>query len=181
MAILTVSQLQEHLETDLGSDALQRLAEATEEMIDREDGGTAAVTEDFDAFDFLSGRDRRIYTTRAISAITSITERESPDDDVTTLSADDYRQQGDRTLTRLRDGTNPRLFWAPHVRIVYTPVVDSSIRELVQIDLVKMAINYTGAQRERMGDFDFLHVDHKKETESHLSRLRTGKNRMMIA
>lgn len=175
MAILTVSQLQEHIETDLGSDAIQRLADAAEQLIVREAGSASAITEVVNAWGFGRGRDRIIFTARPISSISSIKERDDADDDQTTLSADDYRQEG-RRLIRLRDGTNPRLYWAQHVEVIYTPSTDSNIRELVQIDLVKLAIVNSGAKRERMGDFDFWHHDTMAETKAILGKLRNGHN-----
>ncbi len=180
MTILTVSQLQEHIETDLGDDAIQRLADATEEMIIREEGETSAVTETRNEWGFPWGRNRTIYTARAISSITSIKERTHPDDDQTTLSTDDYRQEGTRRLIRLQEGTNPRQLWAPHVELIYTPESDSNIRILVQIDLVKLAIMYSGALKETEGDFSFWHHDTAMETGAILRRLNTARNNMVI-
>lgn len=180
MAILTVSQLQEHIETDLGDDAIQRLADAAEEMIVREAGRTSDVTETRNEWGFPSGRHRIIYSSRPIASIESIKERDHPDDTQTTLSADDYRQEGVRRLIRLQQGTNSRLLWAPHVELIYTPESDSDIRELVQIDLVKLSIMYSGAQKEKQGDFDFWHNDTATETQAILRRLRTARNSMVV-
>lgn len=175
MTILTTAQLQEHIETDLGDNALQRLADAAEQMIDRADGGTADVTETYDAWGFPMGRDTVIFTSRAISTITTIKERDFPDDDQITLAADDYQQHGQRQLVRLQDGTNPRLLWAAHVEVVYTPAVDDVLRQMVQVDLVKFLAAYSGAQRERIGDFDFWHADSDVEIRAILGRLKTGR------
>ncbi len=180
MAILTVSQLQEHIETDLGDDAIQRLADATEEMIVREAGDTTAVTETRNEWGFPWGRHRVIYSSRPITTISSIKERSHPDDTQTTLATDDYRQEGVRRLIRLQEGTNPRQLWAPHVELIYTPESDTNIRELVQIDLVKMAIMYSGALKETEGDFSFWHHDTAKETAALLRPLRTARNNMVI-
>jgi len=180
MAILTVSELREHIETDLADTALQRLADAAEETIDREDGGTAAVTENFNEWGFPRGRNRVIYSSRSISSITSIKERDDPDDAGITVAADDYRQEGNRALVRLRDGTNPRLFWAHHIEVILVPVVDGSIRKEVQVNLVKFALNYTGAMREKHGDFEFWHRDTGKEMSAVLAPLRNARNQMPL-
>jgi len=176
MTILTVSQLQEHVETDLGSDAIQRLADAAEKAIDAEAGATAAKTDPFNAWGYGAGRDRVLYTTSAISAISSIVERDYPDGDPTTLASDDYRQEGSRALVRLQQGTNPRALWAPHVLVTYTPLADAELRTMVQINLVKLWITYSGAQREKMGDAEFWHHDTGKEFRAVLAPLRNGRN-----
>lgn len=178
MTLLTVSELQEHIETDLGNDAIQRLADAAESTINRYAGGTGAQTENINCWGFPRGRERSIYTSRAVSSITSIKERDHPDDTPLTLSANDYELQGDRRLIRLREGDNPRLFWARHVEIVYSPVSDLDTRKLVQINLVKHAIVYSGAQRERIGDFDFWHKETDSEVRAILAPLNNSQNRM---
>ncbi len=178
MTILSATELRAHIETDLSDTALGRLASAAEQLIIREAGDVTALTEIHNEQGYPRGRERIIYLARTVTSITSIKEREHFDDDQTTLSADDFRQEGGRQLVRLRDGTNPRLFWAPHTEIIYVPVVDSDLRKIVQINLVKLAVMYSGAERERQGDFDFEHVDYAKATRGHLAQLNNSENRM---
>lgn len=178
MTILSATELRTHLETDLGDTALDRLGSAAEQLIIREAGDITELTEVLNEQGYPRGRERTIYLARTITSITSIKEREHFDDAQITLSADDYRQEGDRALVRLREGTNPRLFWAPHTEIIYVPVVDSDLRKTVQINLVKLAVMYSGSQRERQGDFDFWHHDYAKETRGLLAQLNNSKNRM---
>ncbi len=180
MTILTATVLRTHVETDLADAALTRLGSAAEQLIIREAGDTSALTEIFNEVNFPAGRERILYLSRTISSIASIKERDHFDDDQTTLSSDDYRQEAGRKLIRLREGTNSRQFWAPHTEVIYTPVVDSDLRELVQINLVKLAVMYAGAAREEMGDFDFWHVDHATETRKLLALLNNSKNRMPL-
>lgn len=178
MTILGADELREHIETDLGDVALLRLAASAEEMIVRE-AGTAAttdVTETHNEWGFPTGRHRTLYTARPVTSFTSIKERSHPDDAQTTLSADDYRLEGVRQIIRLWDGTNPRALWAPHVELIYKPESDDDIRKLVQIDLVKFAVMYSGAAKEKQGDFDFWHHETGKETNAILGRLRTARN-----
>lgn len=176
MTILSVSELQEHIETDLGSDAIQRLADAAEKLIDAEVGSVAAVTDSWDGWGFPDGRERVIYTTRGISAITSIVERDFPDDDPTTLAADDYRQEGDHALVRLQQGTNSRLLWAPFILVTYTPQQDDELRQVVQINLVKFWIMYSGADREKLGDFEFWHKTTGDEEKRIMAPLQVARN-----
>ncbi len=180
MTILAADDLREHIETDLGDVALLRLAAAAEEMIIREAGTAASVTETRNEWGFPWGRHRTLYAARPVSSFTSIKERSHPDGVQTTLAADDYRLEGVRRILRLREGTNPRQLWAPHVELIYTPDSDDDIRKLVQIDLVKLEIMYSGALREREGDFDFWHKDTATETAAILGKLRTARNNMVI-
>ncbi len=178
MTILSATELRQHIETDLSDTAIDRLGSAAEQLIIREAGDITALTETFNEEGYPRGRERIIYLARTVTSITSIKEREHFDDDQTTLSTDDYRQEGGRRLIRLREGTNSRLFWAPHTEVVYVPVVDSDLREIVQINLVKLAVMYSGAQKEKQGDFDFWHLDYATETRAHLAQLNNSKNRM---
>ncbi len=180
MTILTPEKLREHIETDLGDPALLRLAAAAEQMIIREAGETTPVTETRNEWGFPSGRHRTLYTARPVSSITTIKERDHPDDTQTTLATDDFRLEGVRQIIRLQEGTNPRLLWAQHVELVYTTDSDDEIRKLVQIDLVKLSVMYSGAQREREGDFDFWHHDTAKETNAILGMLRNARNNPIV-
>lgn len=176
MAILTVSQLREHVETDLGDDAVQRLADAAEEMILRAVGSAAAVTELYDEHDYTYGRERSLYASLPVSSITSVKERDTPDGTQTTLAADDYSLRGNRELLRLRDGTNPRLLWAPYVEVIYTPATDAGLRKLAQINLVKLASMYSGATSETMGDFSFSHGAYADQVRDILATLHNGRS-----
>lgn len=181
MTLLTNSELKTHIETDLPDAALQRLADAAEKMIDEEAGTVAAVIENFNAWGFPSGRDQRIFVARQISSIASVNERDHPDDTAVTLSTDDYRVENSRMLIRLQEGTNPRLRWAQMMEIAYTPEPQTEIRERVQIDLVKLGIQFSGAKRETIGDdFEFWHLDQKEGLSGALRPLRNTSNRMLF-
>ena len=174
MTILTATELRTHIETDLPDTALTRLASAAEATIVGVVGVVASQV------DYLRGGTRNSYPTRAISSITTIKERDHPDDAQTTLSADDYRLQGKFFIVRLREGTNPRLNWAPEVELAYVPAIDSSLLEVVQINLVKLALVYSGAVRESDGDFDFWHGDYAKQTKAVLMPLTGSVNALGI-
>ena len=180
MTLLSATQLREHIETDLGDGAIDRIANAAEKMIDREIGAVGAITQIFNEWGYPRGRDRVLFTTLPIGSITSIKERDDPDDTQLTLSADDFRQEGNRSLIRLRDGTNPRLFWAQHTEIIYALAAETEIRELVQINLVKLNLMYSGARKEKQGDFDFWHAEIQKETRAILAPLNSSRNKLPI-
>lgn len=133
MAILTIAQLREHIETSLGDDALQRLLNAAEEAIVARAGapGARAI--------LTGGGYRFISLPRPASAISSITETRY--DTTTTLAVDDYDLLPDGYLIeRLTTGTNPRSTWYGTVEVTFTPVADTATREMVQVDLCKLDI-----------------------------------------
>jgi hypothetical protein len=61
----------------------------------------------------------------------------------TTLAADDYELRSTGyTLRRLTGGTNPASFWRDRVRVTYTPLSDLALREVAQIELVKLDVAF---------------------------------------
>jgi len=74
-----------------------------------------------------------------------------------TLNAEDYRVlHGGRTLQRLWDGTNGRRYWAPLVRIAYTPQGVAGLRDEAVIRLMAIDLTDKGALKsERAGDYSW--------------------------
>lgn len=136
--ILTPDQLREHVESSLGDDALQRLLDGTEQLIDRHAGSSGTVTE------LLGGSGSRLVTNRPIGSLSTIKERYGETNQVT-LAADDWRlvSTGGYVIERRSGGTNSRSTWNPHTQVVYTPVDDLDLRALVQLGLIEIKTNVT--------------------------------------
>lgn len=180
MAILTVEELREHVTTDLGDDALQRLLDATEDAINARAGASGSRTEFFDR------AGRFITLARPASAISSITEESFYGGAVTTLAADDYRVWPDGySLERVSDGTNPRRYWYGLITVVYTATVDDDLRKLVQIELIDSTLNYNpGLTSQTIGTWTEQYANNAawnnaEEWESILSKL-DGSGRMVV-
>jgi hypothetical protein len=63
---------------------------------------------------------------------------------------------GGRTLQRLIGGPNGRDYWAPVVRITYTPIGDQAARDEATIKLIALDLSYRGGLKsERAGDYQF--------------------------
>ena len=75
----------------------------------------------------------------------------------TELEAADYRvMHGGRSLHRLIGGPNPNSFWAPLVRVTYTPIGDQAARDEVTIRLIQLDLSYRGLiKSERAGDYQW--------------------------
>lgn len=173
MTILAAAALRTHIETDLSDTALDRLGSAAESLILDVTGSLTVQSETL-----RTQAEQRLYTTRGVLTITSIDERNFPDDTKVTLSGDDYRLESGYRIVRLRQGTNPRLYWACEVTIVYVPDIDTAMVEGVQIELVRLAVVNAGAQRETHGDFDFWHQDRAAATKSAMYPLTSSRLRM---
>lgn len=144
MAILTVDELREHIESPLGNDALQLLLDAAEELIVARAGASGARTE------IIDGGGRYLPVSRPIDSISSIKELVGTTE--TTLAADDYLERGDLLLQRLEYGTNPSSYWRGRVTVAYTPATDDASRKKVQLDLCQLALTYQpGLAEEDIG------------------------------
>ncbi|AEQ50757.1 hypothetical protein [Pelagibacterium halotolerans] len=73
------------------------------------------------------------------------------------LDATDYRiVHGGRTLQRLTGGPNGRTYWAPLVRLTYTPRANQAARDEAVIKLMALDLSYRGGLKsERAGDYQF--------------------------
>lgn len=154
MALLTLAQMREHVETDLVDDALQRLIDAEEEEILRRLGAPLTQTESFPV-----RSQTQLYLSRRASTIVSITE-EIEGGATTTLAADDYELWWNQSLEREPDGTNPRSSWGERVTVVYTPQDTTAQRIGLLVQLVQLAVRYTGVQSESIGSGDYSATSH---------------------
>lgn len=133
-ALLTVDQLRTFVTSSLGDEALLTLLNAAEAAIVEVAGATGEITEHIHGYGL-----HRIVVNREIGTITSVTEHDGGTE--TVLDATDYRASG-YVLTRIGTGTSPRWYWAPHVVVVYTPADDAAERQRVQMELVKLDLNW---------------------------------------
>lgn len=99
----------------------------------------------------------------------------------TELAANDYRiLNGGHTIQRLISGTNSREYWAPIVRVTYSPKANFAQREEVTIKLILLDLSYRGALRsEKAGDYSItLSGDQAADRETILKTL--GDQRGMV-
>jgi len=171
MALLTVDQLREHIETDVTDAAMQRYLDAADfDLTDRYGSHVGTLIEYFTG----AGADCLVFTTRKIDTITEIVEtsRGIDGDLETTLAGDDYIAEGSRQIRRLSNGTNGASYWAPRVKVSYTPLGDTAKRIGTTIDLVRLAVRYEAASSVKLGDVSVNHVDYNLERERILARLQ---------
>ena len=163
MALLTLAQVRENIETGLSDAALQRVMNSAEEDINQRHGAIDTQTDD------IEGNLKSLWTNRPISSITSVTETIGTVD--TVLSSDDYTRRHDRQMDRENDGTNPRQRWGDRVTIIYVPVDDTHRRVTVYLKLILMEIVFSGLDSSREGDFNSKSLDYTSEREKLLGSL----------
>ena len=145
--LLTVTELRQHVETDLLDAALQRYLDANETEIIRRYGPHATATET------LRGGSAWLLLSRDALSITAVTETVL--ETATTLAADDYELwHGGASLWREQDGTHTRWAWGDEVTVVYVPVDTSAQRTAVLVKLCVLDVQYSGLKSESIGGGD---------------------------
>jgi len=160
VALVTLAQAREHLETDLVDAALTRLIDAADaEIVAFAGAHISAITT------LLYGGGEYLYLTRPAASFTSITEYVEPSDLTgTLLVATDYRVElGGRAIRRLATGTNKSSEWGDRVSIVYIPVAESERRIRVELDLVRLFAKYEALKSEGIGDYEADHLAYDPE------------------
>ncbi len=163
MALLTSEQFEEHFETDLSDDAIDRLLNDAEADIIRKFGAHTSQIE------FVDGLERLIFLQRRVTSISEIIETIAESD--TTLSADDYQIENSRVLRRLSAGTNGRTRWGDRLKVTYVPESEADRRNRVQIDLVKLAIQHEGLTSSGVGNLRLDTKNYQERREEILSSL----------
>lgn len=166
MALLTVANVREHIETDLGDPPLQRLLDdADAEIVKRYGPHVGPVTEIIDG-----GREGLIFLSRPVVSITSVTEQNALTS--TVLAANDWRGwYGNRALERLNSGPNGAEGWGSRITIVYTPADEQAERKRVTLDMVRIAIRYEAVQSETIGDHAETSLDYGQARNEALAGL----------
>ena len=173
MSTLTVAQFREHLETDLLDAALQRYIDDAEGEIVKVAGALATETDQVKHAIAANS----IFLKRSASTVTTVVEElEGPGGTLTptTLDPTDYRLVGDYQLMRLSSGVNPRATWADFVTIIYVPDSDAAMRLGVTVDLVKLAVQFSGLDSEKVGDWSASQSKHEAKKAEALKRLTAG-------
>lgn len=177
--ILSVDQLREHVTSELGDDALQRLLDAAEEAIVARAGEPGTRTELFD------GGQRFIALAQVADSITSISELILSA--VYPLAVDDYLIHPDgMVLERLSTGTFPSYHWLGQITVIYVPVSDDATRAEVQIALCQLDLGYApGIAEETIGDWTERYTNNsawnvETERESILSRLNHSRGMVVV-
>lgn len=155
--------LREHIETDLGDDALGRLIADAYAFCDLRVGPAGAQSV------VIPAGDRFLMLPRPVASAddVAIVERFGTEE-AALVEGTDWRWLGGRTLERLSGGSV--VFWgyaygAGDIVVTYTPKDDEAMRDRVVIDLCKLAIAHNALQQERAGDYAATSKDYAAERE----------------
>lgn len=163
---VSLTSAKNRVETDLPDSTLQTIIDAETEAVERRHGSSSVVeTQNAKGI-------KQLILRRKPASVTSITERRNFLDDAVTLSANDWRQIGDRVLLRLPDGDNPENDWGEEVVITYTAVVDDNLRDRVILDLVQLSVEFRAFESEKSGDWQGDQGDYKTRREALLNQIR---------
>lgn len=173
--ILTLAEVRDHVESDLVDDALTRLIEdADQEIIDRL-GALATDTKVIDG----EGVGALLSLPRKATSITSVVEKVADDPTVYTLDATDYSLLSDGFRVERKQGsTYPSLRWRGQVTVAFVPADETASREALLVDLVKLAVGYTGRKSETLGDHTYTSEDYGRERVRLFDRF-LGRNRRL--
>lgn len=162
MALLTVTQVRTHIETDVPDDALGRIVDGADAEIIRRLGPLASQV------DVLQGGRLDLHLSRKAASITSAVERYAAFGISTAdylLVASDYSLRSDgRRLERLATGTNPSSAWNGIVTVTYVPADTGNQAEriLLLTNLVKLELAFCGKAQESVGDVSAQALEYDK-------------------
>lgn len=163
-SLLTPAEIRKHIETDLEDVPLQRLLDdADRDIVAKYGPHTGNITE------LVVGEGNLLFLSQVPSAIVSVTETRDDADQL--LGATDYRTWYGRVLERIATGAFAATTWGERVVVVYTPVDDQARRKRIEIDLVRLAIEYDAQKSSSDGDHSESDVDYEDERQRILGSL----------
>lgn len=187
--MVLLDRVRERTGSDLSDAELQAMIDAIADELDARFGPAGEITVTLgDPADPNSRLHRTLRLLRPIDTAQAFSIAEiDPSNtgnaaDELVLSAGDYRVILDgRILQRLSGGTNPRDWWAPMVRVAYTPTGMAAARDEVTIKLIQIDLSYRGALKsERAGDYSFtLSGDIAADREAILKTLEDRRGMVM--
>ena len=166
---ITTAILATHIEHDLVDAADQRLIDDADAEIVERFGSDTARTEYWN----ISPPRRRLFLTSRATTLTTVKEGLTVDELTTLVENTDHKLTDNGwVVERLETDFQPK------VEIIYAPVSDSTRRDRVTIDLVRLAIQNSGLSSVKDGDHSEGALDYKKEREDILSVL-AGASRVL--
>jgi len=159
-----LDRIKERTGTDLSDAELQAMIDAIAAELDARLGPAGPLTVELGDPTDPHSRNRRTLrldrpadTAQAIDIVELDPANVGDPASEVQLAAGDYRVlHGGRTLQRMLGGPNGRTFWAPLVRVTYSPIVNQAARDEATIKLIQLDLSYRGGLKsERAGDYQF--------------------------
>lgn len=166
--LLTVTELRQHVETDLGDAALQRILDGETQAIEARIGPVTTVTEHYSGGTGVGS----LLLYQPAATIQAITERRGAV--ATVLDPADYHLHlVGLAVWRRTSGPNPASWWGDLVTVTYTPVSQGAERTGILIQLCKLALRYEGVISETAGSYSWSAApDYVEERERLIASLR---------
>lgn len=166
---VTAAIVATHVEHDLTTDAIERLIEDAERDVELRAGSNAARTEQH----ILPAKRRRIFLKVKAASLISVQEGEEIDELTALVEDTDHKLVDDGWVVE-RLGAD----FQSRVEIRYAPEQDTARRDRVIIDLVRLAVQYSGLAASRDGDHSETQRDYQMERE-HVLRALDANARML--
>ena len=159
MAILTLAEVREHIETGMSDNALQRLMDVAEEDIIRTVGNhQGTVTK------VLRGGGRTLTVPKNLVLFTVTEIYRTQDIKITSTQ---YKKIAEYAYVKTSGYR-----WADYVRVVYTPPVATQARRMAFLDLIDAFRISRELSVERVGDIGTTYLDPDKQRFNILTRLK---------
>lgn len=145
MSLLTLTELKDHIETDLPDDALQIVLDNADAEVIRLGGDHALPrVQTFRIGDIAPNGSSRIELRWAADLVTAVTE-----DGDNVAESDYHLELNGRMLVR------DNKLWSPPVVASYQRVDDISQRKMVIIDAVRLHLDYSLSQMTSIGNDEY--------------------------
>ena len=170
MALLTATQIRDHIETSLIDEAIERYRDAAEEEIIAALGPAASHVE------VHASKGSIVPLARRATSITSVVERNG--DTSETVDSDEYELAPDGYSIRRKEGGS----WGEEVTATVVPYTESASRIQAMLELVKLAIAFDGLASSGLGDVRQQgYSDYHAERVKVINTLRSQNRRMHLA
>lgn len=162
---VTPAILREHIETDLADVALQRLIDDAVAALEARYGAGGALTQTYQ----VRGRTYTLWLWSPASAVDQVRQGYRSAE-LTLLEPTKYLLLTNGYKLERTDGAS----WQPWVEVTSTLTDDTARRDRVTIDLVHLALQYSGLSHESSGDYTADVLAYQAERERLLGELAGG-------
>lgn len=163
---VTIAIIAEHIEHDIVDAAVQRLIDDADALIVERFGSDSTRTEYFE----LKVPKSRLWLSSPATSLTTVKEGTLINDLTTLVEGTDHQLTENGWVVERLGG-----WFLPRVEVVFAPISDSTKRDRVTIDLVRLAIQYSALNSLKDGDHSESGLDYDGEREKLIMGLNQSK------
>ena len=176
MPLLTVSEVRDAVQTDLGDTALGLMVDAADaDIVERY--GPHAQDGDVTLTIYPGTNSQLVYLPRPLLSVSEVREGDTTLGDPLTVNTDWSLRDEGRVIRR---ESTKNTCWKSMVQVVGTPVDNDAKRKMALINLVKLAAEYQGVGSRRIGDVSQTNLDYEQERERQLRVIAPKLSRKVV-